>query len=208
MGMVIVMVTGCGFRNNSAKRQNQIRLDHDRKAAWKTYKKRRIHKKCSTAPTGARCGYVYPRVYKEEYVAEFRASVCREELGSPMSDACAEKLADTFITRLVERYTAADVSYVGQRCRAYPIKCQTARWLEERFRRSHNKNVKDDYYAALERAENAAQGRAAKRRKEDEEQRRRTLRAIAAGMQESGRSMQGTNCTSTKYGNTVRTRCN
>lgn len=97
-----------------------------------------------------RCGLIYHEVFNVLFLRDFERSVCFEPRSS---DSCQQRIAEMWLARLAERYEAADLEAVGQKCRAYPRKCEDPMTVEFWALRSHHEHLRDWLRAQGERIE-------------------------------------------------------
>lgn len=165
---------------------------------------------------GMQCGLILNEITAPEYMATFTSQVC----GGVDDDACKTRHHDMFVARVEERYPYADYDAVARHCKAWPLKCQSARDLELNVLISHNRGVSyaaNQRLAELQAQEQQAYEQAAEQRRVSEEaeraaeaeraeQRRQMWKAVGQAISDS--QPERTNCTTTPtYGGGSRTNC-
>jgi hypothetical protein len=90
------------------------------------------------------CGMIAHEMNTAEYQTRFVQSLCvgRSD-GVDLGQACAQKFRQTFLARLVERYWAANLERVNNRCQAHPIECSNLETLERWTIESQNDAVSE-----------------------------------------------------------------
>jgi hypothetical protein len=90
------------------------------------------------------CGMIANEMNTSEYQTRFVESLCigRSDAGDP-GEACAQKFRQTFMARLVERYWAANLERVNNRCQAHPFECSDLETLERWTIESQNDAVSE-----------------------------------------------------------------
>jgi hypothetical protein len=90
------------------------------------------------------CGMIANEMSTPEYQTRFVQSLCvgRSE-GVDLGAACAQRFRQTFMARLVERYWAANLERVNNRCQAHPIECSDLETLERWAIESQNDAVSE-----------------------------------------------------------------
>jgi hypothetical protein len=162
------------------------------------------------------CGLVVVEILSDEAVKQFITEIC----GGTDDATCTEKLRQTFLARLRERYTLADWAAVADRCTAHPVDCKlwfnielwamgshnqaVSAWAQEEYeqatKRFGNKlqNANDRYAVELENAD-----------LEELEHRRRVGAAFAAFSNAMVQPQPTTvHCTSNTIGTMTNTTCN
>jgi hypothetical protein len=88
------------------------------------------------------CGMIAHEMNTPEYQSRFVQSLCVDASdGVDLAAACARKFRQTFMARLVERYWAANLDRVNNRCQAHPIECSDLETLERWAIESQNDAV-------------------------------------------------------------------
>jgi hypothetical protein len=90
------------------------------------------------------CGLISNEMNTPDYQTRFVQSLCvgRSD-GLDLGKACARRFRQTFIARLVERYWAANLERVNNRCQAFPIECSDLETLERWAIESQNEAVSE-----------------------------------------------------------------
>jgi hypothetical protein len=90
------------------------------------------------------CGMIANEMNTPEYQTRFVQTLCVERSdGVDLGEACAQKFRQTFMARLVERYWAANLERVNNRCQAHPIECSDLETLERWAIESQNDAVSE-----------------------------------------------------------------